>query len=95
MKHKTQKEIILAYLKDLNDWQFEYAIRAINTKFGWIGARGDRNVRELIEEEKLDHDMKGKYRIVKHKEVEAHKPLPLKPKIEIRMFEGRPLAVLL
>lgn len=84
---KTQKEIILDYLKDLNDWQFEYKIRAIHTPFGWIGARGDRNVRELIAEGKLDHEMKGKYRVVKHKQVIIGKPLQPKPQIIIKENE--------
>lgn len=35
-----QKEIIIKYLRELSDWQFEYKIRALQTQFGWIGARG-------------------------------------------------------
>lgn len=92
MKEKTQKQIILEYLKDLNDWQFEYKIRAINTPFGWIGARGDRNVRQLIKDGKIDHDMKGKYRIVKHKEVNIGKLLP-QSSITIKIKDGLPIAV--
>ena len=85
MKKLTQKEIILAYLKDLNDWQEEYKIRAIHTPFGWIGARGDRNVRELIEDGLVDHDMRGKYRIVKHKETTAELP----PKRKVILLDNR------
>lgn len=84
MKKKTQKQIILDYLKDLNDWQFEYKIRSVHTPFGFIGARGDRDVRDLIKADKVDHDMRGKYRVVKHKGLLIEKPLSLKPKIIIR-----------
>jgi hypothetical protein len=79
-----QKEIILSYLKDLNDWTEEYKIRSLHTPFGFIGARGDRNVRELIAENKVDHAMSGKYRIVKHKEVVSEKPIVKRPQIIVR-----------
>lgn len=61
----TQEEIIIKYLEDLGDWQYEYKIRSIPTQHGFIGARGDRDVRQLIEDKKVEADMKGKYRIVR------------------------------
>lgn len=63
----TQKQIILEYLKDFSDWQLEYKIRDINTKWGFIGARGDRDVRDLIKSGKIESSMRGKFRIVKAK----------------------------
>jgi hypothetical protein len=89
----SQKQIILSYLMDLNDWEYEHKIRALDTPFGWIGARGDRDVRELIEEGKVDSGWRGKYRIVKHKEVEASEPQ--KQKIELVERDGRLIAVAL
>ena len=86
---KTQKQIILEYLKDLNDWQLEFKIRSLNTPFGFIGARGDRTVRDMMEAGELDKDWRGKYRIVKHKEVIIGKPLPPKPIFQEYEIEGR------
>ena len=62
----TDKEIILKYLEYLNDWEFEYKIHGINTPFGFIGARGDRNVRQLIKDGKLEKKLEGKYRMVRY-----------------------------
>lgn len=91
MEKTSQKQIILSYLKDLSDWQEEYKIRAIDTPFGWIGARGDRDVRELIAEGKVDHDWRGKYRIVKHKEAEAK--IPIQRKVIVVEREGTAVAL--
>ena len=64
----SQEKIILLYLKNLGEWKLEYEIRCMRTPEGyWIGARGDRTVRDLITKELVDIDMRGKYRIVKHK----------------------------
>ena len=67
MAHKSQPKIILEYLKDLNDWQYEYKIRSLPTRYGFIGARGDRDVRDLIRGKIVDSKMEGKYRMVKYK----------------------------
>ncbi len=63
----TQKQIILAYLKQHGGWVREYLIRGFQTDFGWIGARGDRDVRELVASKQLLANKDGKYRIVKYK----------------------------
>ena len=70
IKKKTQFQIILAYLQDLNDWKREYEIRCMNTPYGWIGARGDRDVRQLVKDGKLLANWDGKYRIVKYKSID-------------------------
>lgn len=57
----TQHQIILNYLRDLNDWQFEYKIRGVNTEYGFIGARGDRDVRQLVRDGKLERRLEGKF----------------------------------
>lgn len=69
MAGMSQKNIILHYLKEFGDWQYEYKIRAIDTPWGWIVARGDRNVRELIASGRIEADYKGKYRIVRYPKV--------------------------
>ena len=81
MYSMTQKDIILLYLKELNGWEFEYKIRAMQTPQGyWIGARGDRNVRELIEEKKLDSEKRGIYRVVRYKETQSTVHINTSPK---------------
>ena len=82
----TQKDIIIKYLKSLGTWVPEYRIRAIETPFGWIGARGDRNVRELIKEGKLLASMDGRYRMVKAKQElpPAYAPVEQEEKVEVR-----------
>lgn len=49
-----EKEIILRYLRDRGDWVLEGLVRSIDTPYGHIGFRGDRNCRELVAEGKLD-----------------------------------------
>ena len=67
----TQKQIIQLYLKDLGDWQFEYKIRGIRTAHGFIGARGDRDVRQMISDGELDAGWSGKYRTVRYNSLKA------------------------
>ena len=65
----NQYTIILNYLKQVGDWIEEYKIRAIHTPDGhWIGARGDRNVRDLIKWGAIDSAYRGKFRIVRYNE---------------------------
>jgi len=69
-----QKQIIQKYLESLNTWVEEYKVRCINTPHGFIGARGDRNVREMIQDGEIEASMQGKYRVVRAKLV---KPMRL------------------
>lgn len=46
----------------------EGTIRGIDTEWGWIGFRGDRDVRQLVKDGKLDAAMRGKFRVVRAKE---------------------------
>jgi hypothetical protein len=62
-----QKELIKQYLKDLNEWEYEYKIRGLKTPYGFIGARGDRNVRQMIKDNEIEAKFEGKYRIVRYK----------------------------
>lgn len=66
----NQKTIILRYLEDFRDWQFEYKVRSLDTTFGFIGARGDRNVRDLLANGLLEGKKEGKYRMVRFKRPE-------------------------
>ena len=59
-----QKEIIKNYIQQVG-WIEEYKVRAIQTDWGWIGARGDRDVRDMLKSGTLEGAMRGKYRIVK------------------------------
>lgn len=72
----NQKKIILSYLESLGDWVEEYKIRAIDTPFGWIGARGDRDVRQLIHDGLVEKGWKDQYRIVRFK-----RPEPIQTKL--------------
>src|SRR5260221_3004672 len=63
----TQYALIIKYLEDVRDWVFEYKIHGLPTPYGFIGARGDRNVRQLIKDGKVDSRMEGKYRQVRFK----------------------------
>jgi hypothetical protein len=76
--HKGYKKVILDYLRDLrtwgDGWEKEYNLRAKQTPFGWIGARGDRDVRDLIKDGYLESSKEGKYRIVRYSP-----PKPLTP----------------
>lgn len=64
----TQKEIIKSYLKSRSpEWIKEGLIRGINTDFGFIGFRGDRDVRQMIKDGEVEAKFEGKYRVVKYK----------------------------
>ena len=67
----NQREIIRRYIESIG-WVHEYKVHGINTPFGFIGARGDRNVRQMIKDGILEAKMDGKYRIVR-----------VKPRIEL------------
>ena len=82
----TQKQIILAHLKDYGGWEYEFKLRAIETKYGWIGARGDRNVREMLASGELEGKFdryEGKYRMVRYPQEKV-----LLPNVEIN--EAKP-----
>ena len=73
IEHRGYKLAILKWLKDLRDhdfdggWVHEYKIRAMWTPQGlWIGARGDRDVRDLIETGELEKGVDGRYRTVRY-----------------------------
>ena len=89
----TQYEIIKKYIESTG-WIEEYKVRAINTPWGWIGARGDRNVRDLIKSGVLERKLEGKYCVVRIKpmqtpeiSMQTHRPSYLRDK-EIRESQG-------
>jgi hypothetical protein len=47
-------KIIMDYLRDIDDWVLAGKVHGIDTPYGWIGFRGDRNCRDLIEAGKLE-----------------------------------------
>ena len=92
----TYEQIILKYLEDLRlhdpiggGWAREYAIRCKDTPWGFIGARGDRTVRDMVKAGKLEASFEGKFRIVRYRNPEPKltfpDPYPKKEtKVEIR-----------
>ena len=59
-------EVILRYLKDIRDkeadgWILEGNVRSVDTPNGWIGFRGDRNCRDLMEVGILEKDDKEEF----------------------------------
>ena len=73
MEKYSQKEIIKKYLESVGDWVLEYKIRCIETPFGFVGARGDRSVREMFHDGEIDGKIEGKYRWVRAKRPEIVK----------------------
>ena len=73
MSKPSYKFIILNYLEDLRradpegGWIKEGFLRGIETKWGFLGFRGDRDTRELIKNGLLEAKMEGKFRIVRAK----------------------------
>jgi hypothetical protein len=61
---KGEYRIILQYLKSLRGngegWMKAGLIRSFATPFGFVGFRGDRNVRELVEMGYLERVYRGK-----------------------------------
>lgn len=79
----SQYEIIIRFLEKVyefngpeNAWVREYTIRGKFTDFGFIGARGDRNVRDLIKKGKVEAKFDGKYRVVRYKPIQREVPKP-------------------
>lgn len=72
IKKSSYKGIIVRWLKMIRQqdpnggWVHEYKIRSVHTPFGWIGARGDRDTRELIKMGYLDKRMDGVYTVVRY-----------------------------
>ncbi len=67
----TQKQIIISYLRWLNDWCPAYDLRGKNTPFGFTGHQADRRARELANEGKILHKIEGKYSYYRSKEAPA------------------------
>jgi len=74
----NQYKIILNYLRQQGGWIKEGLIRGMNTEWGFIGFRGDRNVRDLIKWGVVDVDTDGRFRIVKYNEKKTRKFLDKK-----------------
>ena len=68
MSKSSQKEIILKYLNEVNDWVFSYELQGKNTKYGWLGSQADRRVRELTGGvgENPSFEYKGEYNGIKY-----------------------------
>jgi hypothetical protein len=76
----TDKEIIVLYLRDLDDWMLEGMVRSIDTKYGHIGFRGDRNVRDLVKAGILEKRMRGRFAEVRFKRSRITLPPAFAPK---------------
>lgn len=68
----TDQQIIMHYLKEVRDygendgWVVAGTIRSKQTNYGFIGFRGDRNVRELVSKGRLERRKNGKYAEVRY-----------------------------
>ena len=60
-----QADIILKYIRDCGGWVMEGKISGIQTKWGFIGFRGPRTVRNLIAAKKLEKKPNEKYCLVR------------------------------
>ena len=83
----NQKQIIKKYLGAENDWVMEGKIRSINTPWGFIGFRGDRNCRQMVADGELEHKMIGKYAYVRVKSQVEYLPR-IKKECNHRYLEG-------
>lgn len=63
----TQKTIIKKYLESLGGWVREFEIHRIDTPFGFIGPRGERDIREMLADRILEGAFDGRFRIVRIK----------------------------
>lgn len=83
MKNSEHK-IIVNYLYDLRKWSEGWVlagkIRSISTPYGFIGFRGDRNVRDLVKMGILERRMNGKFAEVRYK---------VHPKVEAQTEDAR------
>jgi hypothetical protein len=70
MEKISQKQIILNYLQDINEWLPSYKLVMVNTKYGWLGSQAKRRVQELFVEGKVERKMEGKYVYYKAKELQ-------------------------
>jgi len=63
----TQKNLIIEYLKSVNDYVPAYKLRGLNTPLGFLGHQADRRARELassnILERRLNEQRCVEYRI--------------------------------
>lgn len=76
----TQKSLIKKYLESLYpDWIREFEVHRINTEFGFIGPRGERDIREMLADGEIEGKLEGKYRWVRAVRV----MLTSKPKVNI------------
>lgn len=57
----SQKTIILQYLREISDWVLAGKVRSIQTPYGFIGFRGDRDIRDMVREGILEKRMRGKF----------------------------------
>ena len=60
-KYMTQKQLIIRYLQECNEWKPAYHLRGLATPFGFLGHQADRRARELAVEGKLQHKIEGGY----------------------------------
>ena len=73
----TYKFIILNHLEELRradpggGWIKEGLLRGIDTKWGFLGFRGDRDTRDLIKKGMVESKMDGKFRVVRAKMAEV------------------------
>ena|SRR3990167_3323119 len=98
METETLKNILYNEVINTQGWLTKGQLYLVAENNGYSPETGARRLRELENEGKIQVSYyKGKRHqtLARYARIGEDKPLPPKPKIEIRMFEGRPLAVLL
>jgi len=55
----TQKQILINYLQESGKWIEGFKLRGFPTKWGFVGSQGDRRLRELAHEGKIDHKIEN------------------------------------
>lgn len=82
----SQQQIIVRYLRDMRafgeGWVKAGTIRSKETRYGFIGFRGDRDCRDLVKAEILEKRMNGGFCEVRYKEQEK-KELSVEEKMKM------------
>ena len=83
----TYSALILRYLAENPDiWFREGKFHGLETSYGFIGYRGDREVRDLIKKGLVEAKMEGRFREIRHKQ-ETRVVLP--PARELHTIQQR------
>lgn len=91
------KNLLLNHINATEGWLSKGQLYLVAEQEEYSPENAGRRLRELAEEERIQVDTyKGKRNqtLVKYARIGEVKPLPSKPKIEILMVNGQPMAVM-